>query len=1673
MQKRIITLLLSLLCFLLPAMALEVSADTLVDSGTCGDQVSWTLDDAGTLTISGKGPMTDYNLDNDEEDFLSPPWSKHLEKVRAIVVEEGITSLGNCAFSTEILKNAGKTSQLTSVTLPAGLERIGKEAFRGCDQLTKIQIPEGVTTLEHSAFQSCKKLTEIILPDSVTQLPSHFCFNCDALTTITLPDAVTSIGNSAFMDAGLTEITLPSKLTSIGSSAFYDCADLQTITFTGNAPTIGTSAFHGVTATAYYSGRNTTWTADLLKDYDGTITWVADPPGATNYQIQLSSGAITDDHLSGTGWRYDPDSGILYLSSDFSGYISSKRDALTIEVDGSVNVSSLSASTGSLTLQGKTGRSTDGLQIQSGRIVTGGNLTVKKLALDVEQENLIAIEVTGCFTITDASVYASSTGESADNGIRTGTIQVEGASYVSARTSRPALNALYASQSGSSFSDSCHVKTYGSVGSSIYIPGITLPEYAYIYSGNTYNPSLNYEKVQTAQEYSSGVLSGGFDYAFIGTEHASYQQNEDGETHTLVCGCSTATLGPALPCSGGTATCTKKAVCTDCGSEYGQPGKNHNFYNSDTCVCGAVGGSCGIDVFWALEPDGTMRIYGNGAMHYKIPWDDYPVQVKQLVVEPGVTAIREQAFQNCTTLETITMADDVLSIGYWAFSGCTNLTSVTLSENLNDLQWRVFNECKQLTSIEIPSGVTTIHSSTFQNCSKLSSITLPENLTSIGDYAFSGCSMTSITLPETLTTIEDGAFSSCSRLSSITIPAKTVNIGNYVFHNCPKLSSVTLPASMSRISPNMFSDCTALRSITLPEKLTSIGDGAFYGCSALTAITIPQTVSELGSSAFSGCKKLSKIQIPDKVTEIGSYAFSGCDILQTITFPKNLEIIGDSAFTNCPYLTSITLPDSVLSIGAYAFAHCDRLQSITIPDGVEEIGSSAFDTCSALTEIKLPQSLTTISSNMFYQCFMLSKVTIPEGVTTLEARAFAICDSLTEITLPHSLETIDFYAFNGAGLERITIPENVSFIGENPFPGYMEEITFQGDAPTYFNPYAFEHHTLTAYYPADNATWTEDVRQNYGGTVTWVPSESLISEGQCGPDAFWELNSNGKLSVYGTGGTYDYNSSYSRSPWSQYNQQITSLEVAEGITALGQNLFRGLENLETVTLADSITAIDNAAFLGCGFQTLELPENLTEVGSWAFQTCPNLEQVTIPGSLKRTGHGAFANCTALKKIVIPDGMEKIEAYAFKGCTALTTVTIGKNVKTIGTEAFYECPQLTNLALNSQVLETVGEMAFHQCANLTGDLIFPQTLVSIGNSAFSYCTSLTGNVVVPSGILGEFAFSETNIRAVTLGDGVTRVGNRAFQNCPELTTFSLGANLQSIGDDAFNYCENLTGDLVIPDSVTEIGYGAFRGCKNLTSLTLGRGLKAINGDAFNGCSGLLRFSGLPSGLESIGSQAFAGCQNMAGELILPDGLKEVGIEAFRNCRSLTGTLVIPESLTEIGIEAFSNCRNITGTLVIPDTLKEIPNGAFNYCEKLTGLDLGAVTTIGAEAFAKTHGLTEINIPATVTSIGSNAFFSSGLDTITFQGSAPEIHEKAFQNQTLTAYYPGNDPTWTEDVRQDYSGTIDWIPYGGGSGGDVEDPVEYPPELKWFFDKLEDPDNTLWASGTYAKIMEQFR
>ena len=360
----------------------------------------------------------------------------------------------------------------------------------------------------------------------------------------------------------------------------------------------------------------------------------------------------------------------------------------------------------------------------------------------------------------------------------------------------------------------------------------------------------------------------------------------------------------------------------------------------------------------------------------------------------------------------------------------------------------------------------------------------------------------------------------------------------------------------------------------------------------------------------------------------------------------------------------------------------------------------------------------------------------------------------------------------------------------------------------------------------------------------------IVDSGTCGAkgsNLTWTLDSEGVLTISGSGDMHGYGSS--DAPWYGSRSRVKSAVIAEGVTSIGESAFENCRSLTSVTIPNSVTSIGWSAFFYCkSLTSVTIPDSVTSVGAYAFLGCTSLTSVTIPNSVTSIGGCAFDECWSLTSVTIPDSVTSIGDSAFASCTSLTSVTIPDSVTSIGGGAFAWCTSLTGIWVTegnshyssdaSGVLFSKDKTTLVQYPGAFAAYAIPDSVTSIGAGAFGGCTSLT-SVTIPDSVtsIGQHAFNGCrSLTSVTIPDGVTSIGAYAFSECSSLTSVTIPDSVTSIGGIAFGNCKSLTS-VTIPDSVTSIGGGAFQGCISLTSVTIPDSVTSIGDGAFASCTSL--------------------------------------------------------------------------------------------------------------------------------------------------------------------------------------------------------------------------------------------
>lgn len=985
------------------------------------------------------------------------------------------------------------------------------------------------------------------------------------------------------------------------------------------------------------------------------------------------------------------------------------------------------------------------------------------------------------------------------------------------------------------------------------------------------------------------------------------------------------------------------------------------------------------------------------------------------VVLPSYTkTIGASAFRNTGLTGTFVIPEGVTSVGDLAFENCANLTSVSIPKSLTDLayttdknntyyQLKMFNGCTSLSSITVASGNTkfmTKEGILYEHVDGVPTtlVFCPMNYEIAGGAA-------GFEIPDTVRTIYAYAFFGNTSVQKITfaeLPAgETIVIQKNAFEQMTSLTEVILGKGVKEISAGMFKNCSALDHVFIPNTLTKINQSSpFTGCSALTNLEFEEGGSEelvimggnsyayTGSSGFTGLSGITELTLPERYKNLDHYVFWGMSSMHTINLPSTVTSMGNSVFSGCTNLKNVNIAQGD---GAIALS----------------IGSSLF-VGTAVESIELPARTTSIGGSAF-KGTAISAITIPANVTSIGANAFQNCESLTEVIFAEGsqLKTIGNYAFANAALTSFDVPATVETIGQYAF-AFMDGFT------------AINFAAETALKKIDNYAFRQT-----GLTELNVPvSTNAITLGECLFQYCTDLTkvtisasvTNAAKTFASCGSLEEVivdpdNANFSVDGSTVYNADKTAIKFIYAPVETEDGVYR---------IVDGVTEIAAGAFRGqSDIKTLYIPATVTTIGANAFEACVNLEEVIFENAetsaCQTISNNAFDNCYALRKIILPNGVNKIGDYAFRNCSSLNEIAMN-GVTTIGVRAFYRCASLESVTFNDS-LAAINSYAFAESG--LKRVTLPSALT------FSSVTSSTES----SGRLGIF-YNCKSLAKVTIPDGIQKLGYYMFYGCTALESIDVPASVTTFGLGVFRYsglksfefkhasptlstytfqgCTNLE-TVKLPSSMADIPGYTFQGCTSLginaaegeSGVIFPETLTSIQNYAFTDCTSL-KYIKLPESLTflaankkwSNGANAFTfqGCTSLE-KVTLSTGMKQLGGYVFRDCVNLKTV----ENLDNVERVETSVFRNTAIESIALPKLTNLGTYVFEGCTELASVTLGSgITAIATGAFQNTPALTAIRIPSSVSSIGTNAFLGSAIESITIPSSISTISAETFMD-----------------------------------------------------------------------------
>ena len=936
---------------------------------------------------------------------------------------------------------------------------------------------------------------------------------------------------------------------------------------------------------------------------------------------------------------------------------------------------------------------------------------------------------------------------------------------------------------------------------------------------------------------------------------------------------------------------------------------------------------------FTLQEDGTYAV-SKGETIGSVTNLKIPVTYNEI----PVTVILENAFSSCSSIVKVEIPDTIKLVGTGAFNGCSNLAyidvyvakpdqegkyetyysddnGVLIREDMGTT-WLEFFPRAMTGEYTIPETVEMILPKAFYNA-KISKITIPASINEIPEYAFYGC-----------TSLEEIVFEG-ERIAPITFTKNSFYFPSYN----SKIKSITFPAKMTiefSVLKGILNYMTELTSITVEKGgdeyssvggiLTDADEKTMLYCPRGYAsdLSIPRGVTAIGEKAFEYCDFITSVTIPVWVTEIGKYAFQYCDGIKNVTFEgsrsENLNI-GEEAFWAMNALETVTfegnesgeLDKGQITMGKLAFygsSSSSKLHTVTIGDGVNiaSIAQQAFQTQGRLTTFSVSEKayIGSIEQQAFEKCISLTNFKVPATVTSIATKAFNGCVKLA---------TLEFATAEG---EKTLEIADLAFNGCTAIKAV--EIP---DRLKTFEASAFEGCSNL------KAITVKSTNEKYVTDINGILYAKNVDEND--NVVFTELLFYPKALVAENGGVIN--------------------NLPDSLVIIGGSAFSDNPYLTSIVIPANVTTIGVSAFANC--------ENLASV---QFKAAANAEEMTLT-----IGDSAFLNCMSLTdEFRLPAYTTSIGYAAFQGCT-FTTFIIPENVTYIGKAAFWGLDTLTSVEF-----KTTGALVIENgtANNATGGGAFastglthvelPATLVELGNYTFYKCYSLEtvtiGKVTVTDGVY-------------TVESELTRIGNRAFEQCIALKSIVIPNSVTAIGTNAFAATEKVT-------TAGNPGPG------NLTDVIFEKGGTEelhIAGGVF-GWQTQLKVLNLPERVSLFASQTALQRKNGSTALKDANGNNIYNAPTAATTANTTGFKAIFNgclSLAEINIEEDENYNGIYSSL--DGVLYTADKTVLIYCPVA---NVGIYDNEGKPTY-------EIVVPTSVQTVFTYAFVNcTELKTVTF-------------------------------------------------------------------------------------------
>ena len=1146
---------------------------------TADDNVYWALV-GGTLTISGSGNMRDYSITKLGE------ISSNYAKIRTAVIENGVTNVGACTFFGCV--------DLTSVTVPKSVTKVGTNAFGLCKSLTDVYYTGTKTewnnvngkgslysatlhyhcgaTDDDNVYWALVDNTLIISGSGAMKnyvmkfIEAPWYSYRTTIKTVTIENGVTVIGKQAFYDcANLKSVTIPNSVTSIGDSAFQNCTNLTSVTIPDSVKTVNLYAFYSCAGlTTIYIPMHYDTESETYKKLD--LSSVTIPKTATKlyYIAGAAEGSITPVTIDSVTYGTDKGNSITLTCGIMgNGYvIKSAKEGTNVTIEHKYSEIYTPVDENNLAVKCIC---SDVKTTIPGPVDPYANLVISE-TVTVGEGNLPVTTIRGSQQGED---YTTVTVPKDVKYIKEGTFYTNGN-----------LDTIYLPEGCQMESESVPLTTKVVY----YKVNKDKNENAVVRTASTGEEITQVtvsgvDVLKPDQELNLNNIYGKYEITAINYGALGKIENDNDKRgknlHTVI-----------LPNS---VESINARVFENC--------KNlETIYLKEGCTIENEGNIADKNLIYYTDDGATIS-------SAKINIDNFQLELSQIRNGIGLK-IGENAFKDQVKMKSVTIPATVTSIDAQAFAGCTKLTSIDIPASVTSIGTNPFAGCTGLQTITVNSGNTVYKS---ENGVLLSE---SENKKTLVCYP-AGKTDSKYDIPEGVTAIAAQAFGGCTKLETITIPASVTSIGTNPFAGCTGLQTITVEEGNTAYKIE--------NGVLLSESENKKTLLCYPAGNTGTTCTTPESVTAIAAQAFADCKKLENVVLRENVTSVGADAFTGCDKLKAVYAQKDCDI--DSTVLNSENIiyyivTNEDVSSKEVTIGKTTEDYNDSLaggQNCIINRAGTELDLNVLNNTGLY-------KITCIGAGAFYQeaskQHNLKRIIIPEGVTEVKGGFLRYSQGLESVKLPTTLEgTLPRYSItDNKVLKTLTIPHQVTNIDSEAFTATIGlETVYVPSTITDITPITNKSKTANIIYFNIPTTY---------GNQTSTPIEICI--GGNSADSGNRDDLDGSCIINRNGSTVD----------------LRMIDGNYKIKEIGTSAFSGWGND------------------GCAknLKEIVIPEGVTDIAKEAFRFCGQLTSITLPTTLSKGLHRYFiADNENLKTLVVPHKIEAINSEAFTKVTGLTRV----------------------------------------------------------------------------------------------------------------------------------------------------------------------------------------------------------------------------------------------------------------------------------------------------------------------------------------------------------------------------------------------------------------------------------